>query len=1282
MSMLLEAFLIEIVGATLFETGRQGLVRLFSESPTQKAIQTTANEFPNIAVVNVSLAKWCKSEDFVSQIETLRAGYDQQADDRLINSFIDAGGFHDGITNTHASARRVLEAFFTHLEEELYKSDIGTIVEARRARIRHSATQAGINDLRQQLQQLPSDVEAVVERVISQHIPKFSSKDDPAVREKIHFANIDLAVELLKEGKASSARKRLQDLRAKLTTEPVSEDLRFRIAANLGSCALQLNDFNTAEQEYDAALSLKPEHRLVLSYAALTAMITGQTNRALEYARRSRPADEHDAQITSTYLRVLHHANLDDEISRLLSEEEWIERSAKCALALGLIRLSQQKYIEAEAYFKAALDDEIENPHVYSLLAQTIILPIDQMLQTNPPLQLSEETFARIAEAESHLTRAVEIFEKYENPPGLYESLLQRAYVRGLQGQPYAALSDCDRLLASYPNDAKALFQKGHTLLFAGRLDEALQCYSRIEDEEDRRASMLSIALAYHRAERHDKVIEILAANWRPADQTRRQLTVADLLLNAYQQTGDTERVNAVISDLERERAEDPDALAIIARHHMRSGKKEVALAQYKKAFGYSAPGNQRARISEELADYYFDVERWAAAAELYKATVEQPDNNPRTRKYLTSLYNSGARRAALDLAQRLRDGGEAIPFVSEIEARVLVAAGEFEQALQLFTQLAQLEPQKVAHRLWMVEMQHRLKNYEGARKVLKEITLKEVENDSHVLIQVAMLRQRLDIGGDLPFAYRARRVNFNDKIVHHAYVQLFREHTRRENGDLDVECVTVDSAVHFKDTKGEKRTYVIVEQDEYDLQQGEIAPTDPRAVEMLGKCTGHTVVFNRGRVDENQYEIVDVQSKYVYAFQQTIIKHTEWFGSSDAMMVMDVGDGDYSKFFRMIDAQQQRQRKTAELYRERQLPLAMVAWLKGANLFETWAALVNSDDMRLHMTTGDMMELQRSVEAIKGSDAIVVEVTALFTLCYLNLLDELPKVFNRIVVAQPVLDKLEEWVAEAQGRSPYMTIWEEQGQYIRQEITEEMIERSRGFLIRIGSFLERYAELLPALKALDIPSEQLDQYEEALGISASSVFVASELELPLYTDDVGLSQFAASAEWQVTGVSTLAVLAKMKSGGLLSAFDHGEALKALGLANYIVVHLTSKQLWWMCYGEGKKATRRMERILTLTLHGPEWEESSALKVAAEFTYRMWLEVSELGDRFQLLDFVIGALISGREAGRVKTLLKLELSRTFVHLPSALPLVFAHIDAFAPVGGVEQKAEAAGENEK
>jgi uncharacterized protein HemY len=121
-----------------------------------------------------------------------------------------------------------------------------------------------------------------------------------------------------------------------------------------------MDDFETARGEYEAAISLKPDHHLVLSYAAQAAMLDGDSEAALNFAQRSRPTDERGSQITSTYIRVLHHVNRDGEIENLLRAEEWIELDPNCAFALGLIRLGGQSYDQAEAYFRTALLGDVK----------------------------------------------------------------------------------------------------------------------------------------------------------------------------------------------------------------------------------------------------------------------------------------------------------------------------------------------------------------------------------------------------------------------------------------------------------------------------------------------------------------------------------------------------------------------------------------------------------------------------------------------------------------------------------------------------------------------------------------------------------------------------------------------------------------------------------------------------------------------------------------------------------------------------------------------------------
>jgi tetratricopeptide (TPR) repeat protein len=1270
--MIAELF-INIFASILYDRGKQGLGRYFTESPAEKAISLTADDFPSLIHVRDALNKWCKSGELATQVDALQEGYDEGAiEEAIVDSFINVGKFYDNvtITDTPKTARRVLESFLRHLEEEISKTDLWSVIKERRDRRRY-------RELGAQIRNQTDDIKAAVRDTIAESFPPFDLDSSPQVREKIHFATVDFAVELLKEGKAKSARARLEGLRVSVATESPSVDLIFRIAANLGSCALQLDDLETARREYETALVLKPEHRLVLSYAAIVAMVSGNGTRALEYARRSRPAGERDPQITSNYLRVLNSAGLTEEIGHLIEEEEWIKDDPNCAFTLGLIYLERGEFSRAESHFRSSLRAGGDNPHAHRLLSQAIVLQIDEIILNNPPLRLSEEMVAKIDEAEEHLASAARIFEGYENPSRLYETLLQRAYVRGLRGNTTGSLADCDRILQAEPRHPEALRQKGHTLLSVGRTEEALRYFQEIEDEEERSAATLAAAVAHHREGRHNQVIGLLAQLWRPEDWTRQQAILADLLLSAYHHTGDANRVSALTDELQRVHPDDPEALAVLARQCMREGRADAALGNYTKALERAAPGNQHDRISIELAEYYFETEKWADAAEHFKGKVELSANNPLARKYLLSLYNAGARRAAMNLAKELRGSGEAIPFVSEVEAQVLAAAGDFDGALKLFRQLAEKQPEAVTHRLWAVEMLRGLKNEEEARATLEGIKLEEIKDDPTNLIRVAWLRQKLGMNGDLPFAYRARRVGFRDKDVHDAYVTLFMNHTSTVRGDLDVDCVAVDHAVRLKDRKGGYESYLIVEQEEYDPQHNEIPPSDPRAAKLLGLRVGDRVTFNEGRADEAGYEIAEVQSKYVYAFQQTIINYNHWFGGGgEGLLVMNVEGGDFSGLFRMLDQQAERGGKISSLYKERRMPLGALAGMMGRSLFEVWASLV-SGEMKLFATAGELSEIQRATTALAGTEDVVVEISAVLTLQYLGLLDKLPEAFRRVIVASPVLKTVERWLAEAEGQKPHMTVWKERDQHYRQDITEEVITRRRVFLGEIKSFLEQHAEAVPAVKELDTPSEQLEQYKEALGeMATASLFVASDLGLPLHVDDMALNLIASDQRWRVQGVPTQVVLLRFKSRGLISEAEYYAALKRLILGNYAHVWITSAALWWMCVDEGKKATEAMRLILRATL-GPESVPEPAFAIGSQLIHRVWMEVGDREEKLKLVDLVVEVLALGRDGAAVGAALKEILPKLFRYLPSALPHLLKRVDEqlSVPAGSGDNEPE-------
>jgi tetratricopeptide (TPR) repeat protein len=1254
--------LLKAAEKAVIEGGKYGLKKFFSGSIASLAIQSTSKEFPNIPFVENSLKKWCGSDDFTYLLEEVRAGRNDKPDESLIDSFVQVGGFYDGLTNTFASARRVLSVFATNLEKELYKSEDAHYIEAQRSTIRHQESQESLRGISGQIGDLQTQF-----KVFQENFPvsTFDLETSPGVQEKVHSTAIDLAASFLNEGKAKSARSILERLRSDIASNNPSTDLQFRLAVNLGMCSLQLNETAPALAEFEFALRLKPDNKTALSKAAVAAMAEGKKEQSLDYARRSQVAGEKDANITANFLRVLYFAGEIDELERVIANEEWIPEDPKCAFVLGMIRLGQGKTGEAEKHLTTSISGNDGSPHAHYLLAQSIVINVEQRLANDPPLdwRWPPEIKDQLDRAETQLERALEKFQNFENRSVLHDALILRSNVLRMLGKVKEALQVCERVLADDPIHWEALNHKGQLLLMSGKADEAIECLQKLSSDETIDGPFISIAHAYREKKEYGKVAELLAPYWKPSPSGRQQLIIADMLLSAYHHLNETGKVAEVLDGLRRERPDDPDALALISRQLMREGKKAEANGQLLIALGKVSSDSQRQRISLELAEYYYHIENWAEAARFFGQILDTSHNDGLVRKYLLSLYKAGSYREALALSQRLRGEGNAIPFVSEIEARILEWIGDLNAALKLYEQLSQVETRAAVYRVGMVRLKNRMNDQDGASSILSEIDYEDVEGDGMLLMQIAQFRQHLGLGDELRYAYRARRLKSNDPEIHLAYIGLFLNRSPASAENLDIESIALGCAVKLLDAKGQEKVFII-EDEEPDATRNEISPDDPRTLMLIGSHTGDEVVFDPGEFDESRCSIVEVKSKYVHAFQQTLLEFRNWF-THPGLRAMNVSDDDFSGIFAMLDRQYQRNSQVLGLYKEKIPPLGALARLLGKNLFEIWGGLTHSAGARLHVSTGTPERFAHEDETLKKTNAIVLDLSAMLTLNFLSLIDKLPLLFDRLIVPRPVIDKLNEWLMPQVGESkPTMMVWKDERGYMREDITSEMLESRRRFLEDIREFINNHADVVPVNKALDLPREHIDQYEEVFGaVSASSIFVANELNIPLYTDDLGLS-VVADHEWGVTGCSTQPVLLRMKNRGLFSAVRYWEALRTLILGNYSYISVTGDALWWMCERYQKKATDEIRRILKQTLQGPECDPRSALLVGARLIYRVWLEVSEMGDKVSLIDLVTDAIITARDRSQMKSELKTMVARVFGPYQSPLPMIFTRIDEY------------------
>jgi tetratricopeptide (TPR) repeat protein/predicted nucleic acid-binding protein len=1275
-SEIIAPLLLKAAEKAVIEGGKYGLKKFFSGSVVSLAIQSTSKEFPNIPVVERSLKKWCGSDEFASLLEEVRAGHNNKPDESLIDSFIQVGEFFDGLTKTHDSARRVLSVFAEHLEKELYKSEDAHYIEAQRSTIRHKENQEGFRNISDQIAEIPTRLVNAIQENFP--ISAFDLETSPAVQEKIHSTTMELAFGLLQEGKAKSARAILEKLRSDIASNNPSTDLQFRLAVNLGMCSLQLNEIAPALAEFEFALRLKPDNKTALSKAAVAAMAEGKKEQALDYARRSWTAGEKDTNITANFLRVLYFAGEIEELERVITEEEWVPEDPKCAFVLGMIRLDQGKAGEAEKHLTTSISRDYETPHAPYLLAQSIVINIEQQLANDPPLnwRWPPEIKDQLNRAEEQLERALEKFQNYENVSIFHDALILRSNVLRLLGKEKEALQICERVLAADPIHVDALKHKGQLLLMSGRVDEAIESLQKLPVDEISDGPFISIAHAYREKKEYGKVAEFLARYWKPSLSGRQQLIIADMLLSAYHHLSETAKVAEVLDGLRRERSDDPDALALISRQLVREGKKDEANGQLLDALGKVSSDSQRQRISLELAEYYYHIENWAEAARFFSQILDTTSDGDLLRKYLLSLYKAGLYREALAISQQLRGDGDAIPFISEIEARILEWVGDLQASLNLYERLSRVETRAAAYRVGVVRLKNRLGDQDGARSTLSEIDYEDVKDDGLLLMQVAQFRQHLGLGDELRYAYRARRLKSNDPESHLAYIGLFLNRSPGSARDLDIAEVAVGCAVKLVDARGQEKLFVI-EDETPDATRNEISSADPRALILLGHHTGDEIVFNPGEFDESRFSITEVKSKYVHAFQQTLLEFRNWF-THPGLRAMDVRDDDFSGFFAMLDRQYQRNSQVLGLYKEKIPPLGTLARMLGRNLFEIWGGLTHSVGSRLHVSTGILERLAHEDETLKKANAIVLDLSALLTMNFLGLLDKLPLLFNRLIVSRPVIDELNEWLTPQIGESkPAMMVWKDERGYVREDITREMLESRRRFLEDIREFINNKASVVPVNKALDLSREQIDQYEEVLGaISTSSILVAHELNIPLYTDDLGLSM-VANHEWGVTCCSTQAILLRMKNRGLFSAVRYWEALRTLILGNYFYISVTGDALWWMCEQNQKKATAEIQHILKQTLQGPDCDLRSALPVGAQFIYRVWMDVFAMDDKLSLIDLVTGAIVTGRDRSQAKSALKAMVARRFGPYQSPLPMVFTRIDEYErdEAGSVDRSGE-------
>ncbi len=954
------------------------------------AIDATCEQFPDMEL-KPSLQRWIASPAFDGAFSRLQAG-ERGFEGELVGLFIEIGDFLPGEERRDEVARQVVTAFLRNVVAKLYEGAQGIPALASRGEQQHSETLHAIEHAKAEvLAELRSAGAATVAVPADQEVPADSQHREASVR-------INAARSLTESGKVTSARAILDLVRD--TTEDLPDDIRYRLLTLLGSCALAAEAIEEGCAYLEEAHRLRPDDAAALANAAVAAGLRGAPPRAVELARRSLDLEPGDSHAVAVLLEALWKAGDATEMEDLVAAEAWIEDDPRCVLALARIRAQQQRFGVAIERARWLVDDGPDDPETHIVLAECEMLAVQAGYAAQPMVGCRE--------AETHVSKALALLESTELEARVLHALTIRSGARLFVGDTTGAMADVESVLRRRPGDPASLHNKGLILLEKDDFPGARATFDSIEDPDTRARALVPHAAATLWSGDQPGAVALLRGSFSLDRRDWDDIGKAELLGEAEYALGSEDSVEPLLDEALQRHPEDARLLHLAGRRHALRGEGAAAESAFMSAIDRSAePDRDKFRLG--LAALYSQQERYSDAVDQYAQVVNGNVLQPGALELLRNLHNSKRLREALDWARTIREQHPHPPKSAlDSEAQILNYVGDVSAAAERWAAICSRGDATPQDRLKLAYSFVWCGDSEQALATVRDIDASELRNEPRELLGLAQLKRLLGESEYLEDAYAARRHGIDDAAVHLGYFGLFMT---KDDEFGTAQTVEPGCAVLLRRDSREE-WWLILEEGEERLSDHDLRPGADLVVALLGHRRGDEVQLQEG-VGELSVTVVDIQSKYVRAFQETASQFPERFPGNTEVTTVPVTPDDMTSIFSLVDDRDRFTRELQALYRDDQVPFASLCAHLGRPAPEVWQACTAGAGLRIRFGSGSEAEADRAKSALCDSDDIVLDMLALLTIHELGLVGHLRRRFRRITVPQAVLDELRQLVYE-----------------------------------------------------------------------------------------------------------------------------------------------------------------------------------------------------------------------------------------------------------------------------
>ena len=923
-------------------------------------------------------------------------------------------------------------------------------------------------------------------------------------------AEIDQYRDILRDGKPKTALG-LCDALLLRVHNTASGRIVFRIKANIGHCHLLLGDNVRAAHWLSEAFVHAPAEPKAIANKALSILLQERFKQAYEYGYSELQQDPTNQWLAPYVIQAIARCeDLDDPLSKI--PEELREQEDIQTAYVHFLRYRNRLpdwWIAARAASAAHPDHKI----LLQFKAEADLDEVGHTKELEHGARLSPEVREKVGSATKILR---DLWEKrrLSEFPGLIDNIvaccnLLAAYT--LLGKTTEAFEVAKQAISIAPDDKNVIERAAIAAIEAGDYGFAEPLLPKLPQSAD--ATLVKFQFYTHQAD-WSKITEIAKeANRVPEHERPSLITMGRLaaLMAVARGNKDHDELKAILDAT----PDDIRSYVSVSQFAHRLGILEISDEAYGRAVTLAQKQRNALGILM-LARLAGQREDWRTIIDLLDNYVELNIDSEELSLLATAFVNENpTRKRALAFFSNLDPSILSLPVYRTAYGLLQSKRGDLPAAAEAFERVLSDKPTNLTALRNLCSVYFRQERSDRSsliKKRLEQITLSDLKGPAedkmaltHILREIGESRRALE------WAYEIVRSNRNDPNVALAYFGLIIGH-----GDTieipPANVIGADTWVSLKNNLGETQN-LLIENGPDRPADGVYSPSHAFVTPALGLKVGESFTQTRHVGRPETWTVVEIKHKYLHALHDIMDSFNIRFPEEHGLYRITTAGGDISPILDQVKTHSEHSQALVDLYTQQKIPLVFIAAMTRTEVIK-FALGVTQFGGEIIACYGNAAERAASERLTRdyASKGAVLDCYTAWIVEGIGIFPALKILFGKLFIPRSAIDEVAKMQQEFSQPGKQMTVTYRDGQYFRDEISEEEAARRMKGIAERRQKIEQYCEVVP----VDIPDNISDLARGLIDESRPHVldpaFLASEKDALLVSDDLYFRQTAQQA--------------------------------------------------------------------------------------------------------------------------------------------------------------------------